>query len=205
MYIFTFLICEMNCNILLSIEMDSFSNPNGVKIGNKVCQLGKDNKCVTSFRFCITSFEEESKCISEFQTQIIGENSINQEQFKLTTESIQFPLGSFQIKNNLILLVEVLNNDIESPTKISFKYSKSLISRWRFNLFDKIQLKNKWIKLYDSNSEINQKISLSLKIECFLNYYGNHCEKRKPLRIKNNHKFYIFNYLIFNSNMSKWL
>jgi hypothetical protein len=173
LYIVTFLIYEIKCNILINIEMNAFTNPNGIKIGNKLCRLGKDNKCLTSFRFCITSLEEDNQCLSEFQTQVIGENSIYQDQFKLTTDLIQFPITSFQINKNFILIIEVLNNDIDS--------SKSLISRWTFKLFDKLSIKNKWTNFYQTNSELNQRISFNFKAECSSNYNGFLCEKRKNI------------------------
>jgi hypothetical protein len=179
-YLVTLLICEIKCNIMIHLEMDYFLNPNGVKFDNKLCRLGKDNKCLTSFRFCITSIEQNNECLSEFETQIIGENSINNEQFKLTTESIQFPLRSLQIENKLILIIEVLNNDIESSSQTNIhKSSKNLISRWTFNLFDKLMLKKKWTNFFEVNSELNQKISFNYKFECALNYIGYLCEKRK--------------------------
>ena len=105
-------------NMNLKIEMYKFTNNYGVKANGRCCfasttnsnSLGSatcERKCLTFFRFCLklksnntiqnSGYEE---CLSEFETQIIGENTIEKVEFNQTTDLIEFPITNQQIKVN---------------------------------------------------------------------------------------------------------
>jgi len=165
--------CDMN----LRLELESFSNPNGVKFDNTCCydSTNENNmcmkKCSTLFKFCLRSLNDDG-CISEFETQIIGENVITKEQFKLTTNSIEFPISNEHLlkqnKPELYLSIEVYN-DLKAT---------ELISKWTLdNLIENNM--NKWVRFNRINSNLNQEFTFNYKVQCSNNYYGTFCEKRK--------------------------
>lgn len=98
--------------------MYEFSNIYGVKADRRCCfddsltsssssasTSMSNNKCIrkcsTFFRFCLKLNNENfktSSCISEFETQVIGQNEINKEQFNQTTDLIEFPITNEQFK-----------------------------------------------------------------------------------------------------------
>lgn len=184
------LIAVTKCDMYLKLKMESFHNPHGIKQNLKPCFNSSNGvqKCLTYFRFCLTTSSQTSReCLSEFKTQIIGENTITSEQFKLTTNSIVFPIIGNEQRNlkQLNLFVEVYNDLKEENEK------SQLISEWKI---DSIVLNgkiNEWSIFSQFNEILSQQMTFNFELECFSNYEGPFCQKRK-LKF-----FLIFFYLKF--------
>ena len=173
-------------DMYLRLEMDSFDNPNGVGHDSKCCFSSNASvaekmcarKCATYFRFCLKSSPLAHECMVEFKTQIIGENTITTDQFKLTTSTLEFPLTNDQLDasadlKRIHLSVEVLNN-LDSPLG-----EGQLISQWNLeNIISSSKL-DSWSKFTRSNDALGQKMTFNYKIECFNNYQGPFCQIRK--------------------------
>ena len=176
---FATLIVLAKCDMYLKLEMESFSNPHGIKHDFKPCfnltsgdRVAK--KCLTYFRFCLsTTTASSQECLSEFKTQIIGENTINSDQFRLTTNSIVFPIVGGDVEHEkLNLFVEVYNQQQEEK-------EASLISQWKLeNLILNGQL-NEWSKFSQVNEALSQQMTFKYKLECFSNFKGSFCQIRK--------------------------
>ena len=168
--------CDMN----LRLELDSFNNPNGLKADNKFCydndSTNNMKKCSTFFKFCLKTVGEDG-CISELETQIIGENVITKEQFKLTTNSIEFPISIEQLFKRSELKELYLEIEAYNDLKV-----KELISKWTLsNLIG--EKMNEWVRFNKVNSNLNQQFTFDYKVQCSANYYGTFCEKRKHFDI----------------------
>jgi hypothetical protein len=89
----TLLISASVMNMNLKLEMYKFLNNYGVKADGRQCE----RKCLTFFSFCLKLRDIEG-CLAEFETQIIGENSIEKDEFNQTTDLIEFPVSKEQLK-----------------------------------------------------------------------------------------------------------
>jgi hypothetical protein len=173
---FATLIVMAKCDMYLKLEMESFNNPHGIKHDLKPCfnlTSGVAKKCLTYFRFCLSATATTHECLSEFKTQIIGENTINSGQFKLTTNSIVFPIIGGDVEHEkLNLFVEVYNQQHEEK-------EASLISEWKLESLILNGKLNEWSKFSQANEALSQQMTFKYKLECFSNYKGSLCQIRK--------------------------
>ena len=194
------LIAVTKCDMYLKLKMESFHNPHGIKQNLKPCFNSSNGvqKCLTYLRFCLSTSSQQTshECLSEFKTQIIGENTITSEQFKLTTNSIVFPIIGNEQSNlkQLNLFVEVYN-DFRTENEKS-----QLISEWKI---DSIVLNgkiNEWSMFSQVNEILSQQMTFNFKLECFSNYEGPFCQIRK-LKFYNflmlKFKKFLINFILF--------
>ena len=176
------LIVVTKCDMYLKLEMESFHNPHGIKHDLKTCFNVSAQKCLTYFRFCLSASTSASHdCLSEFKTQIIGENTITSEQFKLTTNSIVFPiLGDEQSLKELNLFIEVYNDLTSNHHHHQQQEQENqLISQWKLDNVVVNGKVNEWRRFSQVNEPLSQQMTFNYKLECFINYEGSFCEKRK--------------------------
>lgn len=162
--------CSMviNGDLNINIRMSSFLNPYSVKLNGEQCTNGE---CNTFFRFCIKSASPEisEPCKAEFESEIIGHNSINSEQFKLTTDLIQLGLKTEQYlssssSDDFTLSIEVLNDKIE----------RALISQFTVDIHQ-LNLNN-WEKFSAKNS-FNQELEIDYRLDCANHFGGKRCDE----------------------------
>jgi hypothetical protein len=174
-YVALIVLNKVNCNINLKIQLESFSNPFGVQADKQCCNQNTDLcKCSTFFKFCLRQESQES-CMDHFETQIIGENFITNEQFQLTTDSILFNINNNRNNEELYLVIEALNQNQQLN-------KAELISSWTFklNITGGVTLNN-WKQFKQFNYKLNQQLSFTYQFECANNYYGAKCEQAKCL------------------------
>jgi len=165
---------QVSCNLNLRIKLQSFSNPFGVQADKQCCNENTNMcKCSTFFKFCLKR-ESEENCVDHFETQIIGENFITNEQFQLTTDSIIFNLNNNK-NEELYLVIEALNQNQQLN-------KAELISTWTFkmNVTGEVTL-NKWKQFKQLNYKLNQQLSFAYQFECANNYHGSRCEQAQCL------------------------
>jgi hypothetical protein len=162
----------------LKIGFQMFTNLYGVKYDRKCC-FDNDvdsvdastaqcpRKCSTFFRVCMSAsmtVVNENNCI---ETGIIGENSINADQFRLGVDSIRFqavPMTSY-------LSVDVFNDESTDAQYTDKK--RQLISKWSARV-DMSQL-NQTHGIDKYNQFLNQHLKMSYKYECASGYSGADC------------------------------
>ncbi|CAF1084367.1 unnamed protein product, partial [Brachionus calyciflorus] len=92
----------VKCDYNLNIKMEYFKN--------EATHVGKSDKI--KFKFCLMG-SSDNQCDSKLETQILGENVISEEQFKQTTEFLNFKILNSQISTRdyfLNLSILVLNS-----------------------------------------------------------------------------------------------
>lgn len=157
----------INGDLNINIRMSSFLNPYSVKLNGEQCTNGE---CNTFFRFCIKSASPvvNEPCKAEFESEIIGHNSINSEQFQLTTDLIQLGLKSEQYlsrgSGDFSLSIEVLNDKTE----------RALISQFTVDV-NQLNLNN-WEKFSAKNS-FNQELEIDYRLNCANHFGGKRCDE----------------------------
>ena len=162
----------VKCDMYLRLEMESFHNPNGIKNNMQACHT-TNNKCLTYFKFCLKT-SASLECVNEFKTQIIGENTISSEQFRLTTNSIEFPIAAASAYT--YLMIEAFNEDGQ------------LISEWKLDNLLSSEKFNSWNTYNQVNEKLNQQITFNYKVQCANGYQGSLCQRRKWIFLKNSNK-----------------
>ena len=170
------LIGLVKSDMYLRLEMESFRNPRGLKNDSQLC--ANSARCATFFKFCLKTSAHTHDCISEFKTQVIGENTISSEQFRLTTSSIEFPIATSNIKD-LYLTIEA-QNEINSLSQ----QKSELISEWTLENILTNSRVNTWTKYKGVNQELGQQIAFNYKTECFGDYGGELCQTRNSVEAK---------------------
>ena len=169
--------CDMN----LHIEMQAFENPLGIKLDNTCCysrHMTREcvRKCATFFRFCLRTTRigtSKSNCLYEFNTDLIGMNSISKEQFSFTTDSIEFPIAAEHQNAPLQLSVEAHNNLMNSGDDMATRESE-LINVWSIEL-NAHEASNSWNEFNESN-QLKHRLTLKYRLECANWFAGAKCE-----------------------------
>jgi hypothetical protein len=103
-----------NNNRKLRLEMYKFDNQYGIKSDRRCCfddtltTTTCGRKCSTFFSFCL-KLKTNDECISNFETQIIGENIIEKDSFNQTTDLIEFPISNHQLQVSYIYFLFFCN------------------------------------------------------------------------------------------------
>ena len=171
-----FIIAVVAHNRVLKLEMIKFSNNYGIKADRRCCFASTidndercERKCLTFFKFCLktTTNDDDSTCLSEFETQIIGENTIERDNFNQTTNLIEFPL---QQSNQLILIIDIFNDK-----SVQLTHERELISKWILNLNGSSSSSSSGLFDY-KNKYLNQQLVFEYKFVCSKGYTGVNCQ-----------------------------
>lgn len=112
------------------------------------------------FKFCLRTGE---RCQDQFQTQVIGDGFITQEQFYLTTNLIQL---RFENTNDQKLLIRAMNGRDDS-----------LISSWSLRIVPYSGMMNKWLQF--KQTSVDQELSFQYRVKCDDRFTGSNCDQRK--------------------------
>jgi hypothetical protein len=162
----------------LKINLESFTNQYGVKSDRRCCfentGTGDDEtsvactqKCSTFFRICLAGDmnDDHKTCV---ETGVIGENSINSDQFGLGMDSVRFQSVTSQ---QSYLVVDAFNDKSVDGQFTDKK--RELISKWSVSVpmgqLNQVHLLDK------SNQYLNQNLKISYKFECASGYSGANC------------------------------
>ena len=140
----------------LNIRMHNFQNSN-------------TKKHLTYFKFCLSeqANSDVNQCLDAFQTQILGENTINADQFKLTTETVQLKFHNFNSNDKLYLFIKAMNGD-----------NSEVVRSWQLDLVKGQINSHKWQTFQNKYNE-HQQLEFFYKIECSKKYHGLNCELPK--------------------------
>jgi hypothetical protein len=169
-------------DISLNFKLENFENKFGLRQNGEPCDQST-MKCLTFFKFCLKLNENSNQCLAEFKTDILGENEINEEQFKLTTDSIDFVLTNKYIlkssKYQISLLVQAFHyqNDKQQEEAVLIN-EWSLILKQKFNPIIIQRDSNEWIN-FASSKQLNQIIQFKYQIKCLKSYTGDLCQFRR--------------------------
>lgn len=150
----------IQCDISLRLRLENFSNNFGLTQHNEPCT---NNKCSTYFKLCLRAAQDN--CVAEFRTELLGDNTISEQQFKLTTDSIEFLITNEYLQqtgNQITVQIEALNNE------------QTLIDQYNL-IFKNNITTNEWFKFEASTHE--HSIQLAYELRCIKNFYGLNCEK----------------------------
>ena len=111
-------------------------------------------------------------CLSEFKTDLLGDNSITGDQFRQTTDSIQFSIANSYLKTNnqITLLIQAYHKRTDSVSK----RFDVLINEWTLPVKSKAQSTdtmsnlNEWNR-FESTSG-NQLIQFAYQLKCSKKY-----------------------------------
>jgi hypothetical protein len=188
---------SVRADYLLSIELNKFNNQFGTMLdGERASSIVKcpREKCLTYFKFCLMTTADgpasDTVCLSKFVTQIIGENVIDEEQFELTTNSIEFRVNRELVNgeeqdygsgdSKVFLLIQALNYDEteDEGQNVGASKSANLISEWKLPI--RLVKLNQWIRYEHSvNFKLKQIFIFNYMLNCADDYYGAKCDIRK--------------------------
>ena len=170
----------------MNLRLENFENQLGLTRFGQHCDK-QTHKCSTYFRFCLRV--STRTCLVEFKTDLLGENSITNEQFKMTTDSIEFFIpNKYLMSSKIDLLIQAYHksnhNNLEEELSIINEWILPLKKNKQSLLLS--QKLNEWNKFQSSNG--NHLIQLSYQLRCSKSYFGSTCEQRQSecnLKCKN--------------------
>jgi len=162
----------------LNLRLENFENQLGLNRLGQPCVDKQTHRCATYFRFCLKI--STKTCLAELRTDFLGENSISNEQFKMTTDSIEFLIKNKYLTNanRIVLLIQAYH------TSSSVGELEELINEWSLPVKNKQSSKllnnlNEWNEFESTNG--NHFIQFSYQLKCSKNYYGSMCSERSPV------------------------
>lgn len=164
-------IVSITADLSLNVRMKSFLNPYGLTLNGVKC--ADRQGCTTFFRFCLkSSGMQNAECKVEFESDIIGRNSITSDQFQLTTDLVELRLATVQylseVSEDFVLLIEVLNGKLE----------QELVGQFTVDI--KQGNLNQW-ESFSARNNLNQELEVDYRLTCASFFEGSQCEKRKCL------------------------
>lgn len=178
--LFTFVVLNyllnnwIKCDFILNIKMEYFSNENI-----------QNHHLNTYFKYCLNGNESTQNCEAKAESNILGDQKITLEQFRLTTESINFKILNSQLETREYFLN--LSISAMGTRDYNSKKSSEFLSKWNL-LIEKDSLSllqlNRWIKFDQVNSDLKQQLTFNYKLKCSDNYHGSDCNIRKFFILK---------------------